>query len=181
MKISLSKILFTLLCALLLITALCTGAVRGWSAERNEILSSLTGEGEMRQQLEYRGMDAANLCVVASRHLPEDDADLVALRQASQTLLSGSTDVHVLLAADEQITVIALRFAESLPQLPSVQASGRDKTYIATLTSSLGRKSSLNHSYTLMVEDYNDRLSSSPTGWLARLLGVDPLPLPGNE
>ena len=176
MKIRLSTILSIALCVLLCAGALCVGAVRGWSQERSDALSALTAGGEMRTQLENRGMDAANLAVVAARHLPEDDADLIALRKASATLLSGIEDAQVILQADAVITDVALRFSEELPALPSVQESSRDKTYISMLTSLLGKKSGLTHTYTLLVEDYNQRLESSLTGKLAMLLGVSPLP-----
>lgn len=179
MKITLRHILFALMCVALLAVALSLGAVRGWSADRREVRCALTREGEMRTRLEYRGMDAANLAVVAARHLPGEDADLLALRSASQTLLSGTEDIGALLAADAVITDIALRFAQDLPQQASLQASQRDQAYLTMLTGSLGRKSSLNHAYTLMVEDFNQQLTTSLSGRVAMLLGVDPLPLPG--
>ncbi len=176
MKISVNSILVILLCIALVCAALCIGAVRGWNEERNQALTALTQEGELHTQLQNRGMDAANLCVVAARHLSADDPDLVALRQASQTLLSGTDDVQVIFSADEQITETALHFAQSLPELESVQGSARDSNYVAMLPSALGRRSSLTHTYTLMVEDFNERLSTSIFGKLATLLGVDPLP-----
>lgn len=178
MKNKLSNIPFALLCAVILLAALGIGAVRGWSADRAEVLAALTQEGEMRTQLEYRGMDAANLAVVAARHLPADDADLIALRNASAVLLSGTEDPEAILSADAVITRIALQFAQELPLLPSMQASSRDQAYVTMLTSALGRKNGLTHSYTLLVEDFNTKLTTSLTGRVAMLLGVDPLPVP---
>lgn len=175
MKIRLSTILSIALCVLLCAGALCMGAVRGWGAERDEALSALTAGGEMRTLLEYRGMDAANLAVVAARHLPADDAQLTALRKASSTLLSGTEDAEIILQADAVITDVALRFSEELPALPSVQQSSRDKTYVTMLSSQLGKKSGLTHTYAQLVEEYNQRLESSLTGRLAMLLGVSPL------
>lgn len=177
MKITLGNIVTALVCVALICAAVCIGAVRGWSSERDAALTVLTAEGDMRTQLEYRGMDAANLAVVAARHLPADDADLTALQEASRTLLSGTEDVPRILEADAAITEAALRLSESLPQLSTVQASERDRAYIAMLTSSLGKKSSLTHAYALLVDDYNQRLTTSLTGKLAMLLGVDPLPV----
>lgn len=176
MKIRLSNILFAALCIALLSASLCIGAVRGWSIERNEILSAMEGSGELRNQFEYRGMDAANLCVVAARHLPEEDADLIALRQASDVLLSTDADAHALLQADADITAIARTFAAILPDLPSVQASARDQMYISTLALALDSRNSLTLTYTEMINDFNQRLAGSPTGQLAMFFGVDPLP-----
>lgn len=181
MKITLSNILIALLCAALICAALLVGAVRGWNGEREEALSALTEKGEMRTQLEERGMDAANLSVVAARHLASDNADLLALQAASRTLLSDTQDIQAILQADATITSVALRFSTELPLLPSVQHSSRDQTYISMLTASLGKKSSLTNGYTQLVEDYNHRLSSSIMGRLAMLLGVDPLPVPDAE
>ena len=73
------------------------------------------------------------------------------------------------------ITDVALRFSEALPALPSVQQSSRDKTYVTMLSSQLGKKSGLTHTYAQLVEEYNQRLESSLTGRLAMLLGVSPL------
>ena len=178
MKNKLSNILFALLCLALLLAAVCLGAVRGWSADRAEVIAALTQDGEMHTQLEYRGMDAANLAVVAARHLPADDDDLMALRQASDTLLSGTGNADAILSADAAITRIALQFAQELPLLPSMQTSNRDQAYLTQLTSSLGKRDGLTHTYLLRVEEFNDGLSGSLTGKLAMLLGVKPLPLP---
>lgn len=179
MKITLNNILFALLCAALLLVAVALGSVRGWNADRQEVLNALAAEGELSTQREHRGMDAANLAVVAARHLPADDADLLALRSASATLMSVTVDVEALQAADAVITDVALRFADTLPLLPTMQASPRDTTYLTMLTASLDRRSSLSHGYTLMVEAFNQELTTSLSGKLAMLLGVDPLPLPG--
>lgn len=176
MKNKLSNILFILLCIVLLAASLCMGAVRGWRKERNEVLSAMAGGGELRTQLEYRGMDAANLAVVAGRHLPADHADLLALRQASAVLLSDTDDVQAILDADAIITAIARAFAEELPALPSLQDSVRDQAYIRTLTGALGTEHSLSVTYAELTADYNHRLSTSLTGMLATLLGVEPLP-----
>ncbi|MBQ2952132.1 MAG: hypothetical protein IJE07_01105 [Clostridia bacterium] len=179
MKISLSNILFALLCVALLGVALGLGSVRGWSADRDEILNAFSADGELHTLLENRGMDAANLCVVAARHLPENDADLLALSATSGTLLSGVEDAQALLDADAVITDVALRFADSLPQLTSMQQSQRDMAYLTMLSGSLGRKSSLTHNYTAMVEDFNQQLTTSLSGKIAMLLGVDIIPVPG--
>ena len=176
MKFIRSKLFTPLLCTILILFAVCIGAIRGWNEERSAALAALTASGDMRTQLENRGMDAANLAVVAARHLPDSDADLAALREGSHVLLSGTEDVSVILSADEAITNAALHLAETLPALESVQSSSRDSTYVTMLTATLGKKSSLTHTYTLLVEDFNTRLEGSLTGRLAMLLGVKPLP-----
>lgn len=181
MKLNGNTILSILLCAVLVLAALCIGSVRGWSSERADILHTFTQEGEMHTSLQHRGYDAANLAVVAARHLPADDGDLAALREGSRTLLSGTEDMALLLSADDDVTNAAMRLADSLPALSTVQDSPRDQTYISMLTAALSTRSSVRHSYTLLVEDFNQRLEGSLLGRLADLLGVNPLPLPEAE
>lgn len=176
MKTRINTILGVALCVALVVAAVCIGAYRGWSADRSETLNALTADGEMHALLENRAMDAANLAVVAARHLPADDEDLTALRDASALMLSGKAGTEELMLADDVITGVALRFASELPELSSVQSSKRDKAYVSMLTGTLGKKTGLSHSYTLLVEDFNQRLSSDLTGRLAMLLGVSPLP-----
>lgn len=181
MKIKLSNILFVLVCVVLLAASVCMGAVRGWSRERSGILSALAENGELRIQLEYRGMDAANLVSVVSRHLPADNADLQALTDAAGMLLGSYDDVHEILEADAVITEIACRFAQELPALPSVQSSDRDQAYIRRLTELLGVRDDLANSYVLMIKDFNLRMSTSPTGRLAMFFGVELLPSAQDE
>lgn len=178
MKITFTNVLIGILCVLLICGALCVGAVRGWSRERTQVISALTKQDDLRAQLEYRGMDAANLAVVAARHLPADDSGLMALRAASAVLLSVVDDTQAIIEADQTITTTALEMSSVLPSLASVQASSRDMTYVTMLTGTLGKDSGLMQAYTEVVEDYNHRLSTSLTGRLAMLLGVKPLPLP---
>ena len=75
----------------------------------------------MHTSLQHRGYDAANLAVVAARHLPADDGVLAALREGSRTLLSGTEDMALLLSADDEVTNAAMRLADSLPALSTVQ------------------------------------------------------------
>lgn len=175
MKFSFSTLLCVLLCVALTACALCLGAVRGWNAEREEALGALSVQGELYPQLSIRAMDAANLAVVVSRHLAADDARLQQLRALRQTLESEKSTLEELAAADSALTALALRLSQELPQLSSVQASARDQTYISSLTRTLGEATDVAASYARQMEDYNDRLTSSLTGRLAMLLGVEAL------
>lgn len=177
MKNRLSIILSCLLCAALAAAAVCIGAYRGWSAEREEALTALTTDGEMHALLETRAMDAANLAVVAARHLPADDEELSALRAASALMLSGTAGPEELLLADDALTAAALQLADELPGLASVQASTRDRAYVSMLTGTLGPKTGLAQRCAELVEGFNQRLTSELTGRLAMMLGVSPLPM----
>ena len=179
MKLSFSTVMSVLLCAALVLCAVGIGAVRGWSDERSAVLASLEKGGDFYSACENRAMDAANLCVVANRHLPAEDPDLVSLRNASQALLEGPADVHAALALDQQITSAAASLGQRLSQLPSVLTSQRDMVYTDVLTKALADSSSLSTTWNRLAGDFNSRLSSDLIGKLARALGVTPLPLGG--
>ena len=126
MKNNLTGALCVVLAVVLAAGAVCLGAYRGWSGERIQVLEALNREGDMAQTLQNRAMDAANLAVVASRHVKEGDegADaLAALREAYATITSGSADAASMARADAAISAAAARLASLLPELSSVQAS----------------------------------------------------------
>ena len=167
--------LCALLCALLTLSAVALGAWRGWQGERRETLSAFTANAAMTEYLEERAMDAANLRVVAQRHLPAEDADVAALQQARKTLTEAGAEVEALAAADAALTRTAASLGQRLPQLDSVQRSSRDQAYVTTLTRALMHSENIMDGYNAQVEAFNTRLNTSFTGWIARLLGVQPL------
>lgn len=175
MKETLSNVLCMALTVVLVVGAILLGAVRGWSGEREAALHSVSAGGELSALLENRAMDAANLYVVAARHLPAADETLTALANCRDTLMDERADGQSLALADAALTETALALAEKLPALDSVQQSVRDQAYISTLTRTLGEATNLTRSYAAIVEDFNARLNGSLTGKLAMLLGVQPL------
>ena len=178
MKNNLTGALCVVLAVVLAAGAVCLGAYRGWRGERSQVLETLNREGDMAQALQSRAMDAANLAVVASRHVKEDDegyADAAALREAYAAMISGSADAAAMARADAAISAAAARLAALLPELPSVQASPRDQAYISTLTRTLSEDAGAADAFAAAIRDYNARLTGSLTGRLAMLLGVEPL------
>ena len=175
MKNTLTTILCILCAVALAAGAVCLGAYRGWSRERDEALHTVSADGELASALEERAMDAANLIVVASRHLPADDGDLAALREVRAVLTDASATAADKTRADAQLTALAEKLAASLPLLDSVQASARDQVYISTLTRTLAQGTDSAAAYAAAAQRFNDRLASSLTGRLAMLLGVEPL------
>lgn len=175
MKKTLSAALCIVVCAALCLCALGIGAVRGWRGERDEALSALTRSGDIYEQLHLRGMDAANLAVVAARHLPPEDPHLRQLRAAWETISSPDAAAQALAAADSAITEAAQALSEALPALPSVQASQRDQVYISSLTRTLLQSSGVAGVYSQHIAEFNRRLNDSLTGRIAMLLGVKPL------
>lgn len=180
MRNTISNVICVVLVVAMVVAAVGIGAVRGWNGQREEALSALSETGELGAVLQVRAMDAANLAVVASRHLT-DDPDVAALRSAYDTICGGSATPDQLAQADNAISSAVSSLAEKLTGLDSVQASSRDKAYISSLTRSLGETSGASTAYAAIVEDYNSRLESSPTGKLAMLLGVAPLAVGGDN
>ncbi|MBE5804970.1 MAG: hypothetical protein E7316_10735 [Clostridiales bacterium] len=174
MKNSLSTFVCVLLTIALVAGAVCLGAVRGWNGERDAALNALSESGALGDELQIRAMDAANLAVVADRHL-NGDADVAGLRKAYQIIAGGKASADELAQANADISAAAANLAEKLPELESVKASARDQMYISTLTRVLSESTGSSAAYSTAVEDYNARLSRSLTGKLAMLLGVQPL------
>ena len=171
------KTLLNILCGLLLVAllggALCIGAVRGWRGERESALTALSSN--YSALLEERAMDAANLLVVASRHLDPADERIELLKQARTILANPPANAEAVVQADVSLSALAAELGQSLPQLASVQASARDQAYVSTLTRTLGEESTLAESYQTIAEEFNNRLTSSASGWVARLFGVSPI------
>ena len=176
MKRTLLNILCGILCAALLVGAVCIGAVRGWGQERANTLRTLSG-GELAPSLEERAMDAANLIVVLSRHLEPSDERLKRLQEL-RVILSSQADADTLVRADAELSTLVSALEQELPQLASLQASARDQAYASTLSRTLRESTELSEAYEIIVRNYNNKLIQSPTGWIARLFGVRPIELP---
>lgn len=177
MKNTLSTLLCVLLTIVMVAGAVCIGAVRGWVDEQDATLRAISAGSDLGEPLLARGMDAANLAVVASRHLAPKDPDVATLKQAYATICESDASAPELAMADASISIAAASLAERLPELASVQASQRDQAYITSLTRSLSQSTTFGDDYAAAIEDYNHRLTSSLTGKLAMLLGVHPLDL----
>lgn len=177
MKNTLLNILCGILCAALMISAVCIGAVRGWERERANTLLTLSA-GELSASLEERAMDAANLIVVVSRHLDPADERLARLKELRTALTSPTASADALVQADAELSALVSALAQELPELASVQASARDQAYVSTLTRTLSETTDLSEAYADIVRDFNNKLINSPTGWVARLFGVSLIELP---
>ena len=175
MKSVLTTILCVALTLALVTGAVGIGAVRGWNTERNDALQALTSNEELAASLQERAMDAANLAVVTARHLPETDDDLSALRSACAVLTDPASATPDLIHASADISEAAASLATRLPELESVKASQRDQVYIRTLTRVLSEEDDLTAHYMQSVAGFNHRLTTTLTGQLAMLLGVQPI------
>ena len=151
------------------------------------IYGTLTGYGEERAQVEalwsgdvlsYRGADGLNLCVVARRHLPQDDPAVLALEESAGALRSAG-GIAAKKAADSALEADFAAVARKLESSASFQASERDPRYLSMLEadlSSLGASQAVS-TYNRAASAFNDLLAAPLTGSLARLLGVTPCEL----
>ncbi len=171
MKEKIINILSVVGCIVLLIIALCIGAVGGWRDEKETLYASAP---EMGQALQNRAMDAANLAVVAARHVTDTDPSVMALREAFELLQRNDLTMQQLLDADKALANAVADLAQRLPALPSMQASARDTAYLTALTRTLSVDSGLDTVLTEAQEAFDKRLSSSLTGRIAMLFGVRP-------
>ena len=176
MNEKLKTILSVALTVVLLVGAVCIGSVRGWREERTAAAGVLTDAGVLQEDLAVRAMDAANLLVVASRHLPGNDPDLQAMRQALVVFRQEDAGLREIMAADAEITRLAAAWGDALPLMDSVKASARDQAYVSALTGALRQGADTAEVYRTQAAAFNKRMGASVTGQLAMLLGVEPLP-----
>ena len=152
------------------------GTLSGYGDERAQVEALWSGENGLSDVLSYRGADGLNLCVVARRHLPRDDADVLALEQSAGALRSAAD----IAAKKEADTALESAFAAvELESSASFQASERDQRYLSMLEadlSSLGASQAVS-TYNRAASAFNDLLAAPLTGSLARLLGVTPCEL----
>ena len=120
----------------LVLAAVALGAYRGWSGERRQALETFTENTALRDYLEERSMDAANLRVVAARHLDREDEDLAALTQVRKTLTDPEATVEELAAADAELTRLA---AQSVTDSYNAQVESFNRRLEASLTGKLAQ------------------------------------------
>ena len=154
------------------------GTLSGYGDERAQVEALWSGENGLSDVLSYRGADGLNLCVVARRHLPRDDADVLALEQSAGALRSAA-DIAAKKEADTALESAFAAVARELESSASFQASERDQRYLSMLEadlSSLGASQAVS-TYNRAASAFNDLLAAPLTGSLARLLGVAPCEL----
>lgn len=154
------------------------GTLTGYGDERAQVEALWSGDNGLSDVLSYRGADGLNLCVVARRHLPRNDADVLALEQSADTLRSAG-DITAKKEADTALESAFEAVARKLESSATFQASERDQRYLSMLEAdlnSLGASQAVS-TYNRAASDFNDLLAAPLTGTLARLLGVSPCEL----
>ena len=174
------KKLPTGLCVLLAIVLVAFGLLFGtWSGyreERGQVEALLTMENGMMDVLSYRAADGLNLCAVAKRHLPADDAALTALENIARRLQQADAFMP---EWDRELAQRVDAVTEALLQSESFQQSQRDRRYLDMLKADLSslRASQVVSAYNQAAEAFNLQLDRPLTGDLAMLLGIEECPL----
>lgn len=169
------------LAAALTLFGLLYGVFNGYAGERREVTALLEAPNGLMDVLDYRAADGLNLCVVAGRHLPMDDANLAALRSAAVALRDEEDDPALKYAKDEALEAAVTAVAQRLQQTESFLTSDRDQKYLDMLTADLKNLagSAAAEVYNEAAEAFNERLDAPVLGWLARLMGIAPCALYG--
>lgn len=174
--------LTTGVCVLIALALVAFGLIysilTGYGDERAQVEALWSGENGLSDVLSYRGADGLNLCVVARRHLPQDDPDVLILEESAGALRS-SGGAAAKKEADAALEAAFEAVARKLESSGSFQASERDQRYLSMLEAdlnSLGASQAVD-TYNRAASAFNDLLAAPLTGALARLLGVSPCEL----
>lgn len=178
MKFKLPMGVCVLIAIVLVLFGLGYGTFSGFREDRQQVTQLLSGENGLLDALSYQGADGLNLCVVADRHLP-GTADVEALRQVSRKLNAGDETLEEQKKDTEKLSVLFAKVMEQLRAADSFQQSERDQRYAAMLESDWKNltENALFDTYNSAAEDFNRKLTTTPVGKLAGLLGVSPCEL----
>ena len=102
-----------------------------------------------------------------------------ALRQVSRNLNAGDETLEEQKKDTEKLSVLFAKVMEQLRAADSFQQSERDQRYAAMLESDWKNltENALFDTYNSAAEDFNRKLTTTPVGQLAGLLGVSPCEL----
>lgn len=165
---------------LMLVFAVSFGAYQGWNREKAQLEEA---EGAaLNAMLRARAESAYNLMTVAKRHVPESDGDFQAVRDCRQTLSDekGAYTLAQKAAANESLTAAANALLTKLEDLDSVRQDSRDLMYVQSLLPQMLKESNrtaVGTAYNEAAAHFNQTMTGSLSGALARRLGVDVLPL----
>ncbi|MBR6570969.1 MAG: hypothetical protein IKK75_11015 [Clostridia bacterium] len=176
MKIKLPTALCVCIAILLVAFGLLYGTWSGYREDRAQVEELLTMENGMMDVLSYRAADGLNLCVVAKRHLPQDDADVLALETVARELQQATVFRPQL---DAEVARAFETVSARLRENDSFLQSQRDQRYLDLLLADMNslRASSVVSTYNQAAEAFNKQMDAFLAGDLAGLLGIEKCPL----
>ena len=179
MKYKLPAGLCALIALALVAFGLLYGTCSGFQEDRAEVEALLASENGLLDVLGYRGADALNLRVVARRHLPASDEDVLKLEAAAAVLQSPDAPLPERKIADGQLEAAVQAVGAKLRDSASFQQSARDQKYLDMLAADLANlsASAAVSTYNRAAAAFNEQLSTPLVGALAQLLGVKDCPL----
>lgn len=178
MKRSLPTGLCILISLALVLFGLGFGTVKGYTADRAQVTELLNGENGLMDVLGYRGADGHNLCVVANRHLNGDE-DVAELSRMAAVLTDETQPLAAKKVENDRLDAAVQAVKAKLEAAPTYQQSQRDQKYMAMLEGDLKNLSATDKVslYNQAAQDFNTQLSAPVSGWIAKLLGVEPCEL----
>ncbi len=150
------------------------GAYRGWSEERARVNETYTG---LEAMLQTRVESAYNVLAVAKRHVPDDDETFLRVKDELSTLESASKTLPQKARANEDLTRDAAALLADLAQKDSVKGDDRDLMYVTSYLPQMLAESeakTAGAAYNQAAAEFNARMRGTFSGWIARLLGVEP-------
>ena len=152
------------------------GAYRGWSQERARVEESYAG---LESMLQTRVESACNVLAVAKRHVNGDGEGQRLLRLVEQTrdVLEGGAPLSEKADANARLTACVGDLLRHLSTLDSVQADSRDKMYVESYLPQMMEQSeekTAGANYNAAAREFNQKLNGTFSGWLARLMGIQP-------
>ena len=165
------------LMVILVVLSVGFGAYRGWSQERAKVEESYAG---LESMLLTRVESAYNVLAVARRHIRTGDEEGMKLKQqveATKLILEGDSTLSAKADANARLTACVDDLLAYLSSLDSVQQDSRDKKYVESYLPQMMEQSeekTAGANYNSAARDFNNRLNSTFSGWLAKLLGIKP-------
>jgi len=178
MKGKLPTSLCVLIAAVLVVFGVVYGTWSGFRADRAQVDELLTMENGLMDVLSYRAADGINLSVVAKRHLPAQDEELVMLEKRARELQQAA-QVRASYTLDAAMAEAFDAVSAKLKATASFQQSQRDQRYLDMLTADLNslRASEIVTTYNQAAAELNRELSKPIFGTLAAMLGIETCPL----
>lgn len=174
-----SRIIAVVLCVFLVAFSFVYGALKGWQQDAASVESTYSS---LQGQLDTRVETAANILIVASRHLPADAPEVIALRSARDVLASPAP-LEEKEQANESMTRSAEQVLAALSLCDTVQSDPRDKMYVDSMLPQMLRESAAytaKSAYNTAVQDFNTRYRQNPiSAFIAAQFGIHPFELFG--
>ena len=156
----------------LVIGSVLFGAYRGWSGEKARVDETYTG---LESMLQTRVETAYNVLAVARRYLPETDSAFQKVAMDRDQLENPYATLHRKATANEDLSRDAAALLKALGDMDAVKRDSRDSMYVNNYLPQMLSESEAKTAgavYNQAAAEFNKRLNSTFSGFLAKILGV---------